>query len=102
MSDDHTTDENDETIDQDPDDGEANPRLRPLGGFAAGVVFGAVLGVGIGLLLAPERGEQEPHPNTQDSPEQHTGGEPASGLSRGFASPSSGSWSMVSSFSSVV
>jgi len=56
MSDDRTIEENDEPIDQDADDGETNVRLRPLGGFAAGVLFGAVLGVGIGLLLAPERG----------------------------------------------
>jgi len=55
MSDDRTIEENDEPIDQDADDGETNVRLRPLGGFAAGVLFGAVLGVGIGLLLAPER-----------------------------------------------
>jgi hypothetical protein len=29
---------------------------RGLGGFAAGVVFGAVLGAGIALMFAPERG----------------------------------------------
>jgi gas vesicle protein len=30
---------------------------RGLGGFAAGVLVGAVLGVGLGLLFAPERGD---------------------------------------------
>jgi YtxH-like protein len=30
---------------------------RGLGGFAAGIVIGAVLGVGLGMLFAPERGE---------------------------------------------
>ncbi|HEY9015274.1 MAG TPA: YtxH domain-containing protein, partial [Gemmatimonadales bacterium] len=29
---------------------------RSLGGFAAGVLVGAVLGVGLGMLFAPERG----------------------------------------------
>jgi len=58
MSDDRTTEENDETMDQDPDDGETDARLRPLGGFAAGVVFGALLGAGIALMLAPDRGDK--------------------------------------------
>ncbi|HET9727683.1 MAG TPA: YtxH domain-containing protein [Gemmatimonadales bacterium] len=30
---------------------------RGLGGFAAGVLVGAALGVGLGLLFAPERGD---------------------------------------------
>ena len=29
---------------------------RGLGGFAAGVLIGAVLGVGLGMLFAPDRG----------------------------------------------
>ena len=32
-------------------------RDRGLGGFAAGVLLGAVLGIGQGLLFAPQRGE---------------------------------------------
>jgi hypothetical protein len=31
---------------------------RGIGGFAAGVVFGAVLGAGIALMFAPERGDK--------------------------------------------
>jgi hypothetical protein len=31
---------------------------RGLGGFAAGVVFGALLGAGIALMFAPERGDR--------------------------------------------
>jgi gas vesicle protein len=30
---------------------------RGLGGFAAGVIFGAMLGAGIALMFAPERGD---------------------------------------------
>ena len=30
---------------------------RGLGGFAAGVMIGAVLGIGLGMLFAPERGD---------------------------------------------
>ena len=30
---------------------------RRLGGFAAGVLIGAVLGIGLGMLFAPERGD---------------------------------------------
>jgi gas vesicle protein len=30
---------------------------RGIGGFAAGVVFGALLGAGIALMLAPDRGD---------------------------------------------
>jgi hypothetical protein len=30
--------------------------VRDLGGFAAGVLVGAVVGIGLGLLFAPERG----------------------------------------------
>jgi gas vesicle protein len=30
---------------------------RGLGGFAAGVVFGALLGAGMALMFAPERGD---------------------------------------------
>ena len=63
MSDDATNDDavdetmDDETMDDEQAERGPDARLRPLGGFAAGVLFGAVLGVGIGLLLAPERGE---------------------------------------------
>lgn len=31
---------------------------RGIGGFAAGVVFGALLGAGIALMLAPDRGDK--------------------------------------------
>lgn len=31
---------------------------RGLGGFAAGVVFGALLGAGLALMFAPERGDK--------------------------------------------
>jgi uncharacterized membrane protein YccC len=31
---------------------------RGIGGFAAGVVFGALLGAGIALMFAPERGDK--------------------------------------------
>ena len=49
------------------DETEAQDELEPgapgertgcdLGGFAAGVVIGAVLGIGLGMLFAPERGD---------------------------------------------
>jgi gas vesicle protein len=42
-------------LDETDDGGERNG--RGMGGFAAGVVFGALLGAGIALLLAPERGD---------------------------------------------
>jgi gas vesicle protein len=31
---------------------------RGIGGFAAGVVFGALLGAGIALMFAPDRGDK--------------------------------------------
>ena len=34
-----------------------DPEGRGLGGFAAGMLVGAVLGIGLGILFAPERGE---------------------------------------------
>ncbi|MDQ3138101.1 MAG: YtxH domain-containing protein [Gemmatimonadota bacterium] len=34
---------------------------RGLGRFAAGVVFGALLGAGIALMFAPERGDKARH-----------------------------------------
>lgn len=37
---------------------QADDAGRGLGGFAAGVLFGAVLGAGIALLFAPERGDK--------------------------------------------
>jgi gas vesicle protein len=37
--------------------GHAGESGRGLGGFAAGVVFGALLGAGIALMFAPERGD---------------------------------------------
>jgi hypothetical protein len=54
MTDDDMTDE---PVEQDQDDRPSDAGRRPLGGFAAGVLFGAVLGVGLALLFAPERGE---------------------------------------------
>src|ERR1700749_2612734 len=57
-SDERASDEIDEAMDKDQDERETNDaRVGPLGGFAAGILFGAVLGIGIGLLLAPERGK---------------------------------------------
>jgi gas vesicle protein len=46
----------DEKVEQAEDDppGEAGPGR---GGFAAGIVIGVVLGAGLALLFAPERGE---------------------------------------------
>jgi len=46
----------DEKVEQAEDDprGEAGPVRR---GFAAGIVIGVVLGAGLALLFAPERGE---------------------------------------------
>jgi gas vesicle protein len=46
----------DDSMEQDEKEypGEAGPGL---GGFAAGIVFGVVLGAGLALLFAPERGE---------------------------------------------
>jgi gas vesicle protein len=42
-------------LDEMADAGDENG--RGLGGFAAGVVFGALLGAGIALMFAPERGD---------------------------------------------
>jgi gas vesicle protein len=36
----------------------ADPAAGRLGGFAAGVVFGAFLGAGLALLFAPDRGDK--------------------------------------------
>ena len=36
---------------------QADDAGRGIGGFAAGVVFGALLGAGIALMLAPDRGD---------------------------------------------
>ena len=42
-----------------PDDGSDGGRGgRGVGGFAAGMMFGALIGAGIALLLAPESGER--------------------------------------------
>jgi hypothetical protein len=41
------------------DTGELGDEMsRGIGGFAAGVVFGALLGAGIALMFAPERGDK--------------------------------------------
>ncbi len=42
----------DEMADREDDDS------RGLGGFAAGVVFGALVGAGLALMFAPERGDK--------------------------------------------
>jgi hypothetical protein len=42
-------------LDEMGDDGDQNG--RGLGGFAAGVIFGALLGAGLALMFAPERGD---------------------------------------------
>jgi gas vesicle protein len=42
-------------LDEMGDDGDEHG--RGLGGFAAGVVFGALLGAGMALMFAPERGD---------------------------------------------
>jgi gas vesicle protein len=42
-------------LDETGDGGDENG--RGLGGFAAGVIFGAMLGAGIALMFAPERGD---------------------------------------------
>jgi hypothetical protein len=46
----------DESMLDEMDEGE-DEGGRGLGGFAAGVVFGALLGAGIALMFAPERGD---------------------------------------------
>jgi hypothetical protein len=47
----------DESTEKDPAGRSAETR-GGLGGFAAGLVFGAVLGVGLALLFAPDRGDR--------------------------------------------
>jgi gas vesicle protein len=69
MSDDETRDDetrDDETTDDETTDDETKVdemshhlnQTERIGGFAAGILFGAMLGAGIALLFAPERGDK--------------------------------------------
>jgi gas vesicle protein len=50
--------ETEESLDESSNDIEATDSSKGPGGFAAGLLFGVVLGAGLALLFAPEQGQK--------------------------------------------